>query len=948
METDPTAILDVIGPEAAPAEGKPGDYEVAVRQYGQWQLVWRRFRRHRLAVWSMRCLLLLILLAIVGPLIAPPASSNPLAAYGSPTFATGPKLWPFSLSTLMGRDIFATPVALYVLGGARATLEIGIFGSLLAALIGCLIGGVAGYFGGVVDAILMRVVDAFLTIPFLPFLMVIALFLTDRRAPVYAVLFGLAGWAGVARLVRSGALTVKEREYVEAARALGVSDGGLIMRHVLPNTLDILIVACTLNVAVFVLAEAALDFVGAGPTDITWAKGMVFGAGNILNLYWWTYAFPGSLMLVTALSANFLGDGLRDALDVSGGMPAVEAAEDRDGRVYRSVVWAGGRVAWALSATRAAITGPLGGLRPSMPARRTAALPRRARPVVQPRTVGGRWIHAATVAVPIVLLFAVSGIGFLYGHSPLRYSPYYSSPVTVASTQEDTFYGAVARPDGGWSLAYVTGKDRLEYAQVDGRGHVVTQRLLAPHGALTSQPSLAAGRHAGLLAVWVAPNTTTLMAAHIGGRASSAFRIATGADGVEHPYAVDRPDGGYDVLYEAGTGHGALYNIYLATVAAGGTHPISVHRLTHAKRYAFYPRGVYDGHGTLNVIYMDWVEPTLWSWKLERVSPAGHLLGRPRVVDHVLYHTPNKYQPQQNVFPDRWGVDLKRAPDGSVWMAWDGNAISYLEHWSATGRVLLPKTPTITVGIEAETDTRAERSLALVPIGSGGVLYHSAPGEQEPYMAVYHFNRNGVLANPSPERVSYDAGGLAQQPSAAAVRGRPQMIWARVGATTASLESASSHPFRGPDLLTRLGLNIGNIWGNIAFVTFGALALGVGLIAINLLLILALALLSIPLRRVVPYYWLVPAYAVVLGVTLLLLFAPYPNPPAVVLVISGLGAPYGLWAALGGTALAAWAGWFPFRRQDSLFRAISMTITGFYFVSVMYAVIFIEGQIGRI
>jgi hypothetical protein len=281
-------------------------------------------------------------------------------------------------------------------------------------------------------------------------------------------------------------------------------------------------------------------------------------------------------------------------------------------------------------------------------------------------------------------------------------------------------------------------------------------------------------------------------------------------------------------------------------------------------------------------------------------------------------------------------------------MAWDGNGSSYLEHWSATGRLLLPPTPTITIGIEAETDTRADRSLALVPVGRGGVLYHSAPGEQEPFMAVYYFDRNGTVSNPLPERLSYDAGGLAQQPAAMAVGGRPSVMWAKVRQSTALLQSASAHAFRGPNLLTQLGLNIGNVWGNIAFVTFGALTLAVGLVAINLLVIVALALLSIPLRRIVPYRHLVPAYTVVLGLALLALFALHPNPPAFVLVISGLDAPYGLWAALGGTFLAGWAGWFLYRRQDALFRAISMAMTGFYFVSVMYAVIFIEGQIGRI
>src|SRR5207245_2844028 len=152
---------------------------------------------------------------------------------------------------------------------------------------------------------------------FVPFLVVVAHFLPDRGALMMAALFGLLGWATVARLVRSGVLSLREREYTDAARALGASDMRIILRHLLPNTLDILIVASTLNVAVFILAESALDYVAAGSTDVTWATGMTHSGGNILGLDWWVYVFPGAAILLTVLAVNLLGDGLRDALDAS-------------------------------------------------------------------------------------------------------------------------------------------------------------------------------------------------------------------------------------------------------------------------------------------------------------------------------------------------------------------------------------------------------------------------------------------------------------------------------------------------------------------------------------------------------------------------------------------------------------------------------------------------------
>ena len=306
---------DALRPPAA-ATTLLADHEIGTRQLGQWQIVWLRFRSHRLAVWAARFLALVIAFAIIGPTIAPhlPAVSlrslNPYVSHDRP-----PRLWPFDLRTVLGVDQNGFWISSYVLTGGRGSLVIGIGGSLLAGAIGCLIGGASGYFGGLVDAVLMRVVDALLTVPFLPLLMVLSTYLTNRNMLVFAALFGLFGWAGIARLIRSSVLSLREREFTEAARALGVSDAGVILRHMLPNTLDILAVACTLNVAVFILANAALDFVGVGSSDITWSTVMNADNGDILHVDWWIYVFPGACILLTALSVNFVGDGLRDALD---------------------------------------------------------------------------------------------------------------------------------------------------------------------------------------------------------------------------------------------------------------------------------------------------------------------------------------------------------------------------------------------------------------------------------------------------------------------------------------------------------------------------------------------------------------------------------------------------------------------------------------------------------
>ncbi len=304
-----------IGP---PPSDPTRDSEVAVQHIGQWALVWRRFRRHRLAVIGGYVGLLMLVLALLGPLLAPP-----LGVFGvngetiAPIWAhryDAPRLWPPG-QYIMGADAAGNPVLTYVLIGGRPLLAISVLGALLASLIGIVIGSLAGYLGRAADAVLMRLVDAILAIPFLLLLVLLSRYLTDRGTVPYILLFGSAGWPGVARLVRGYVLSLRRREYAEAARALGVSTPGIILRHILPNALDVIIVSFTLNVGVFLITEVTLEYLGAGTSSVTWGSLLGGAFGGILNAYWWLGAFPGLAILLTVLAVNFLGDGLRDALD---------------------------------------------------------------------------------------------------------------------------------------------------------------------------------------------------------------------------------------------------------------------------------------------------------------------------------------------------------------------------------------------------------------------------------------------------------------------------------------------------------------------------------------------------------------------------------------------------------------------------------------------------------
>jgi peptide/nickel transport system permease protein len=293
------------------------DTEVAIQQLGQWELVWRRLKRHHLAMAGAVTLILLVLMAIFAPLISPESylSYNYLVSNITPRLTLpGMSDWRY----IMGSDVQGHALLMWIAYGARVSLAVGLLSALFSSAIGVVLGGVAGYFGGWTDAIVMRITDVFLTIPFLPLVIMLSFYVSGGNWTLIVAIFAVLGWPGAARLIRSYYLTFRQQEFTEAARAVGVSDARIIFRHILPNALSPVIVTTTLAVATYIVFEAAIDFLGVGikPPDVSWGLALAnaesyFGAGN----WWWAF-FPGMFILLTVLSINFLGDGLRDALDV--------------------------------------------------------------------------------------------------------------------------------------------------------------------------------------------------------------------------------------------------------------------------------------------------------------------------------------------------------------------------------------------------------------------------------------------------------------------------------------------------------------------------------------------------------------------------------------------------------------------------------------------------------
>lgn len=296
--------------------------ESKLKTLSQFELYWRRFRTHRLALVGLVTIGLLILMAVFAPLITPG-----VGAYTIPSLQLniplGGVAHPPTTDNFPWRLLGTTSQLNYsilaqITYGARISLFISFTGAIMSSAIGTAVGAISGYFGGWVDNLVMRITDIFLTIPLLPLLVAVSAIYSQGNVMTIIFIFGFLTWPGTARLVRSSYLSMREAEFIESARAVGVNDWRIMFRHILPNVLSPVIVVTTLSVAAFVGLEATLDFLGLGvsyPTA-TWGNILTDAQGDLLVGDWWWAFFPGLFLVLTVLAVNFVGDGLRDALDV--------------------------------------------------------------------------------------------------------------------------------------------------------------------------------------------------------------------------------------------------------------------------------------------------------------------------------------------------------------------------------------------------------------------------------------------------------------------------------------------------------------------------------------------------------------------------------------------------------------------------------------------------------
>lgn len=307
---DPGPGDRLVVPAATELEG-----EGRIRGRSPLQLAWERLRRDRAAMISLVVIALIVLLALGAPLVAALIGHGPndqyrdigLTPQGLPK---GP-----TRTFLLGTDDLGRDVAVRIVYGSRISLLVGVVSTLLAILVGVLIGIVAGYLGGIVDTVLARLIDVVLSIPFL--LAGIAIVsISGPSLMVTIIVIAFFAWSSIARIVRGQVLSIREREYVEAARSLGASDWRIMYVDVLPNVLAPVIVYTTLLIPLSIVSESTLSFLGLGvpaPTA-TWG-GMLDGSLGYYRFAWWYLLFPGLALLITTLAFNLFGDGVRDAFD---------------------------------------------------------------------------------------------------------------------------------------------------------------------------------------------------------------------------------------------------------------------------------------------------------------------------------------------------------------------------------------------------------------------------------------------------------------------------------------------------------------------------------------------------------------------------------------------------------------------------------------------------------
>ncbi len=298
--------IDVSSFEIIGTADNQGDI-IARPRVGYFKDAWRRFKENKIAVIAMCILLLIIVLVIIGPAL----SGYKFEAVDKAAKNQSPSSAHWFGTDKLGRDLFAR-----VWIGGRVSIIIGITGALISSIIGCIYGGIAAYFGGKVDTIMMRIVEILISIPYLIVVILISIIFDSKSLWTLILAMTITGWCGMARLVRGQMLQIKNEEYILAARAMGVSPWKIVIKYMIPNTISVVIVSITFDIPGYIFSEAFLSYMGLGiqSPGTSWGA-LASSAQAQFTHYPYQLFFPSIMIALTMLSFTLMGDGLRDALD---------------------------------------------------------------------------------------------------------------------------------------------------------------------------------------------------------------------------------------------------------------------------------------------------------------------------------------------------------------------------------------------------------------------------------------------------------------------------------------------------------------------------------------------------------------------------------------------------------------------------------------------------------
>lgn len=284
------------------------DKEIIARpKMTYWQDAWRRLKSNKVAILAVIILAIIMIMSAIGPYI----NEFDYKSIDSSKINTKPNKIHWFGTDELGRDIFSR-----VWQAGRVSIIIGIFGALISTVVGSIYGAIAAYFGGRIDTIMMRIVEILLSIPYLIVVILISIITEERNLGTLLISLTLTGWCGMARLVRGQMLQIKQQEFIMAAEALGVRPWKIITKHLIPNSLGVVIVAITFNIPGYIFAETFLSYIGLGiqPPETSWGA-LASAAQQNFIFYPYQLFFPSLMIALTMLSFTLLGDGLRDALD---------------------------------------------------------------------------------------------------------------------------------------------------------------------------------------------------------------------------------------------------------------------------------------------------------------------------------------------------------------------------------------------------------------------------------------------------------------------------------------------------------------------------------------------------------------------------------------------------------------------------------------------------------